>query len=344
MSIVGTPRILISRLSALGDCLLTMPLLCALRDHFPRASLTWVVEQGAAPLVRGHRCLDHLIVLRKGWLKSPRQIWRLRQQLRELRIDIALDPQSLFRSGLVARLSRAPRRIGFAPPLGRELTPWMNTELVEPRAEHVVDRQLELLVPLGIKWPNVRFEVPEDDGAAARMDDYLRTQRVDPFVVVNPGATWDSRLWEMDRYGQVARHLANRGLTPIVTWSGDRELGWAEQIVRSSQGTAKLAPKTRLPELASLLRRSRLYVGSDTGPMHLAAAVGTPCVSLHGTTRWEQSGPYGQRHQPVQEYYQAGTSRERRRAANDAMRAIQVDQVCQACEVAVTRPAMARAA
>jgi len=344
MSIVGTPRILISRLSALGDCILTMPLLCALRDHYPRASLTWVVEQGAAPLVRGHRCLDHLIVLRKGWLKSPRQIWRLRQQLQELRIDVALDPQGLFRSGIVARLSRAPRRIGFAPPLGRELTHWMNTELVEPQADHVVDRQLELLVPLGIKWPKVRFEMPEDDGAAARMDDYLRGQRLERFAVINPGATWDSRLWEMDRFGQVAGHLASRGLTSIVTWAGERELGWAETIVRASQGAAQLAPKTRLPELASLLRRSRLYVGSDTGPMHLAAAVGTPCVSLHGPTRWEQSGPYGKQHQPVQEYYQAGTCRERRSAANDALRAIRVDTVCRACDAAIGQPAMARAA
>lgn len=344
MSIVGTPRILIARLSAMGDCILTMPLLCALRDHFPRASLTWVVEQGAAPLLRGHRCLDHLIVLPKGWLKSPRQVWRLRRQLRELRIDVTLDPQGLFRSGAVARLSGAPRRIGFAPPLGRELTPWLNTELVVPQADHVVDRQLELLAPLGIKWPRVRFEVPEDEAAAARMDDYLRGQQIERFVVINPGATWDSRLWEMERYGLVAAHLAARGLTPLVTWGGNRELGWAETIVGASQGTAHLAPPTRLPELAALLRRARLYVGSDTGPMHVAAALGTPCVSLHGPTRWEQSGPYGSIHQPVQEYYQAGTSRERRRAANDAMRAIQVDTVCRACDEALGHRMLARAA
>lgn len=344
MSIVGTPRILISRLSAMGDCILTMPLLCALRDHFPRASLTWVVEQGAAPLVRGHRCLDHLIVLQKGWLKSPTQVWRLRRQLRELRIDVALDPQSLFRSGFVAWLSGAPRRIGFTPPLGRELTPWMNTELVEPQAEHVVDRQLELLAPLGVRWPNARFELPEDEGAAARIDDYVRSERLEPLVVINPGATWDSRLWEMERYGQVARHLASRGYTPVVTWAGPREHGWAETIVRESAGAARLAPPTRLPELASLLRRARLYVGSDTGPMHVSVAVGTPCVSLHGTTRWQNSGPYGAQHRPVQEFFQAGTSRQRRAALNDAMRAIQVDTVCRACDETLERRTLCRAA
>lgn len=344
MSIVGTPRILISRLSALGDCLLTMPLLCALRDHFPRASLTWVVEHNAAPLVRGHRCLDHLIVLRKGWLKSPRQILRLRHQLRELQIDIAIDPQGLLRSGLAARLSGAPRRIGFAAPVGRELTPWLATQTVEPESSHVVDRQLELLVPLGVKWPRVRFEVPEDDSAAARVDDYLRDLRCDALAVINPGATWDSRLWLMERYGQVARHLSQRGYASVVTWAGQRERGWAQAIVESSAGTAHLAPSTTLPELAALVRRARLFVGSDTGPLHLAAAVGTPCVGLYGTTRPEQSGPYGSQHIVLQEFYQAGSTRQRRTAANEAMRAISVERVCRACDEVTERSSLARAA
>lgn len=338
MSIVGTPRILISRLSAMGDCILTLPLLCALRDHYPRASLTWVVEQGAAPLLRGHRCLDHLIVLPKGWLKSPTRIVRLRQQLRELQIDVALDPQSLFRSAFVARLSGAPRRIAFAPPAGRELAPWLATETVTSNSSHLVDRQLDLLAPLGIKWPKPRFEVPEDDGAAARIDDFVRQQRLDPFVVINPGATWLSRVWVMERYGAVARHLANRGIGSVVTWAGEQERTWAEEIVAASGGSALLCPKTTLPELASLLRRARLFIGSDTGPMHVAGAVGTRCVVLHGTTHPERSGPYGKQHSPIQEYFQDGTSRERRRASNDAMRAISVEKVCQACDETLGRP------
>lgn len=338
MSIVGTPRILISRLSAMGDCILTTPVLCALRDHFPRASLTWVVESASAPLLRGHRCLDHLIVLRKGWLKSPRQIMRLRRQLRELQIDVTVDPQGLFRSGVVARLSGAPRRIGLAPPLGRELTPWMSTELVTPRSSHVVDRSLELLEPLGVHRPSVRFGLPEDDSASARMDDYLRQNRLRQFAVVNPAANWDSRLWVMERFGQVAQHLADRGVASVVCWAGARERGLAEEIVRASAGTARLLPKTTLPELAAVLRRAQMYVGSDTGPMHMAVAVGTTCVGLFGPTEPRISGPYGAGHVAIQAYYHAGTSRERRAASNDAMRAIDVEMVCRGVDRALAGP------
>src|SRR5262249_14375152 len=138
------PRVLICRLSAIGDCILTMPLLCALRQSFPRAFLAWVVESGAAPLLQSHECLDQIIVVRKGWLRSPREVWELRQQLRALKFDTALDPQSLTKSSLVAWLSGAPRRIGFAAPRGRELSLWLNNVQIRPTASHLIDAQLQL--------------------------------------------------------------------------------------------------------------------------------------------------------------------------------------------------------
>lgn len=335
------PRILVCRMSAIGDCILTMPMLCALRDHFPRAYLAWIVERGPAPLLKDHGCLDQLIVVDKGWLKSPREVLRIRQQLRALEFDIALDPQSLTKSSLVAWLSGASQRIGFAKPRGRELSLWLNSQRMIATEAHLVDAQLQLLEPLGITQPRVRFAVPRDELAESTMNTALQALHLGcPFATINVGAGWDSRLWPPQNYGRVAKHVAQRDRLPsLVVWSGDRERSWAEEVVTHSGGNAVLAPPTRLTELAALLRRSRLFVGSDTGPMHLAAAIGIPCVSLHGTTRPEVSGPYGQHHIPLQTRYQAGTSRQRRSAGNDAMREITVEAVCAACDTLLERGA-----
>jgi ADP-heptose:LPS heptosyltransferase len=118
----------------------------------------------------------------------------------------------------------------------------------------------------------------------------------------------------------------------VVVWAGDRERTWAEQIAAGSQGHARLAPATSLMELAALLGRARLVVGSDTGPLHLAAAVGTRCVSLHGPTLAAQSGPYGPGHRALQEVYLEGTSRNRRHADNASMKRITADKACRACD------------
>ena len=151
---VKSPRILIVRLSAIGDAIQTMPVACALRERFPEAFLAWAVEERAGTLLRGHEALDELIVLPRGWLKSPGGVWRLRRRLRDFRFDVAIDVQSLTKSAVLAWLSGARRRIGFGNPGGRELSKWLNNERVDPKATHVVDRYLELLRPLGIESPS----------------------------------------------------------------------------------------------------------------------------------------------------------------------------------------------
>ena len=333
------PRILISRLSAIGDCVLTTPLLCALRDHLPHAQITWVTERASATLLEGHPAIDELMVVPKGWLKSPAEIRRLRSKLRASRFDVAIDPQGLTKSTLVAWLSGAARQIGFHKPRGRELSRWFNRELVTPTKAHLVDAQLELLKPLGIQNAAVRFELPLVAEVENKVDAMMQAVHLGcAFVAVNPGAGWDSRLWSTYRYGRVARFLGERHQLPsFVLWSGERERAWAEEIVACSGGRAVLAPPTTLPELASVLRRARMFVGSDTGPLHIAAAGGTPCVGLHGPTRPEASGAYGAQHIHIQTRFHDGTSRERRGANNDAMLRIDVETVVAACEELLAR-------
>ena len=332
MSPEGAERILITRCSAIGDCILTLPVLNALRDHFPESRIAWLMEAGPAFLLNGHANLDELIVVEKGWLKSPTLIRSLRKRLRDFAPQIVIDPQSLTKSALAGWLSGAPRRIGFSRPQGREIAPWLNRELVPWKSPHLVDAQLGLLTSLGISQAEVRFDVPRDStsgDAAARF--CTNAHLGGGFVAINTSAGWDSKLWPAERFGLVARHIGERwNLPSAVVWAGDRERASADQIVLHSGGHAIRLPATNLRELAAVLRQAKMYVGSDTGPMHLAAAVETPCVGLFGPTDPAVCGPYGTGHRTVQAYRQ--TSRGRKRAQNDAMLAIEVEVVASAVD------------
>lgn len=330
----SAPRFLIVRLSAIGDVIHGMPLACALRERFPAAFLAWVVEERAAALLRGHEALDELITLPRGWLKSAGTVWRLRSRLRAMEFDTAIDAQGLTKAAIVAWLSGAGRRIGFGDPWGRELSRWLNTELVDTTAEHAVDRTLQLLLPLGIHSPAVRFEVPEHPMDRAAAEETIRQGELEEgFAIINPGAGWPSKLWPPDRYAAVAGHLGRGwGLPTVVVWAGQTERSLAERIVSGSGGHAQVAPSTTLAELAALARRCRLFIGSDTGPLHLAAAVGTPCVGLYGPWPAKRHGPYGPGHIALQEMFFEGPTRARRNAPPKLMEAIDVELVCGACD------------
>jgi len=153
------PRILITRLSALGDVVLTLPVATALRDRFPDAHLAWVVEPLSADLIRYHHAVDEALVVPKGWLKSPRFVFHLRDRLRARRFQWALDAQSLTKSAVLGWLGGVQRRVGFARPQGRELAPWLDTELIPRNSAHVVQVMLSLLRPFGIVEPRVEFGI-----------------------------------------------------------------------------------------------------------------------------------------------------------------------------------------
>jgi heptosyltransferase I len=329
-----SPRILIVRLSAIGDVIQTMPVACALRERFPDAFLAWAVEQRAGTLLQGHEALDDLILLPHGWLKSPRGVWRLRRQLRNLRLDLTIDVQSLSRSAILAWLSGARRRIGFGDPWGRELSRWFNNERVDCRTTHVVDCYLELLRPLGIESPAVRFQVPELEPDRKTAEELISQLKLEGgFAIVNPGAGWPSKIWPVERYAAVARHLSQSWRLPaLVLWAGQSERALAEQIAAAGGPTVHVAPPTTLPQLAALARRTRLFVGADTGPLHLAAAVGTPCVGLYGPWPASRHGPYGPKNIALQKMVFEGPTRQRRSAPAIYMESITTEDVCEACD------------
>lgn len=156
--------------------------------------------------------------------------------------------------------------------------------------------------------------------------------------MMNPGAGWPSKIWPAERYGELARHLAKaHGVASVAAWGVPSELPLAEQIVAASGGHAQLAPPTSMTELAALCRRAAIFVGSDTGPMHLAVAVGVPTISLHGPSRADWCGAYGPRNIRLQVRYEDGSAFERRQADDSAMRAIDIALVAEACDQLLSR-------
>ncbi len=329
-----SPRILLVRLSAIGDVIHAMPVACALRERFPNAYLAWAVEQRAGELIVGHPAIDQRLVLPRGWLRSPAGVWRLRQEIIALAFDTAIDAQGLTKSAVVAWLSGAKQRIGMDGRWGREISRWLNNQLVDTDGLHAIQRGLKLLEPLGIRSPAVRFDLPAaagDESAAAELIHGLGLD--DGFVLVASGAGWPSKLWPVDRYAAVAAYLGRRwNLPSLLIWGNDSERASAEQIIKDAGGHARLCPRVTLLQLAAIARRARFAIGSDTGPLHLAAAAGTPCIGLYGPWPADKHGPYGPQHINLQKLCMQGTTQQRRHAPSKYMEAIDVGTVLEACD------------
>lgn len=339
-------HILITRLSAIGDCVATLPLAAAIKQAMPHAKISWCVSCAAKQLLEICPDVDQVISVPKRYLRSPSELLMMRRLLREQPIDCVLDPQSLTKSATLGWLSKAPLRIGFSKPRGRELAPWLNTVAVQSDPDwHLIDAQAELLRPLDIvaKKPEFHLDIPADIVHWAEQHVLQSVDHPRP-MIVNPGAGWDSRLWPTDRFAAVAAWLMqNHKIPTLVVWAGQREREFAEQIGAASAGAAVVAADTSLVQLAAVLKQANLFLSSDTGPMHIAVAVGTRCLSLHGPTRPEHSGPYGSQHLSIQKARVDGTSRERRAADNSAMQAISVADVCGGITQMLSRPMRAAA-
>jgi lipopolysaccharide heptosyltransferase I len=296
---MAAPRsIVVVKLSAIGDVLHGVPAAVALRRAFPDARIGWAVEGRAADVLAGHPAIDHIFRLPRGWLKAPRAVLALRRQLRDFRPDVAVDMQGLLKSGVASWLSGAATRIGFAKPVSREQAWLAYTHAVRPTAAHVVDRNCELLAPLGVHVAQATFDMPHWPVSGLRMAQWVASLRLPrPPVIINPGAGWASKLWPVDRFAAVARGLHRRhGQPVVVVWGGAAERAAAERIAAESCGAAVVAPDTSLQDLGELARMASIFISSDTGPLHLAAAVGTPCVGLFGPVPATRNGPYGPGH------------------------------------------------
>ena len=259
-------------------------------------------------------------------------MWRLRRRLRGLRFDVTIDVQSLTKSAMLAWLSGAQRRIGFGNPGGRELSKWLNNERVDPKATHVVDRYLELLRPLGIESPAVRFQVPEHEEDREAAEEIIRQAAVGRRICDRQSGRG------LAVEALAGRALRRRGAPTGRARGGCRRwwFGRAEPSSNLAEADCRRRPGRRprprrrrtLPQLAALARRARLFIGADTGPLHLAAAVGTPCVGLYGPWPAARHGPYGPQHIALQQMFFEGPARARRTAPAIYMESITTEMVC----------------
>ncbi|HEX5720540.1 MAG TPA: glycosyltransferase family 9 protein [Thermoanaerobaculia bacterium] len=286
-------NVLLIRTSALGDVVHCLPVLTALRRHFPSAKIGWVIEGAMAPVLAGHPDLDELLVVRlRAWRKRPfspetrREIAAFRDALDRFAPDVTLDLMGNHKAGFLSALTLCDRRIGPARPGRREPSSafWIS-EPVEIHGTHAVDRALSILTPLGIPLE------PADFGGSKIFQNEPEIPEP-PFLLIHPGAGWPSKRYPPERWGEVARRL--REATGLPTWVpvAPGEEGLASEVEAAGGGAVRTMPAD-LPTLATLLRRARLVMGGDSGPTHLAHALGTPVLMLMGPTDPARHGPYG---------------------------------------------------
>jgi heptosyltransferase-1 len=341
---MDAPRsIVIVKLSAIGDVLHAVPAAVALKKAFPATRIGWAVEGRAADVLAGHPAIDHCFRLPRGWLKSPRAVWSLRQQLQAFAADVTIDMQGLFKSMVATTLSAARTRIGYAKPESREQAWLAYTSAIRPTAPHIIERHCELLAPLGVETPAIEFDMPRWPVSRSRVKEWFHELRFDAApVIMNPGAGWASRLWPTERFAAVARELSRRqGVPSLVVWGGGDERAAAERIVAEADGAAVMAPATTLQDLGEVCRLARLFISSDTGPLHLAAAVGTPCVGLFGPVPAGRNGPYGSQHVSVEPPAHLRPAWADRKTDTQSMLGIEVAAVVAAAERQLSRAAAA---
>ncbi len=339
-------RLLIVRLSAMGDVIHTMYAAQALREAFPQAMMGWLIEERWAELLcapgtarRGPRSPQrplvdwvHTVNLR-GWQRSfatlatVQRIAQVWNDVRSVGYDVAIDLQGAIRSAVLARWSGSRIVYGAAEPRESPASLWYTRRAIT-RGAHVIEQNLsvaEAVAHTKMSLPQVEF--PHDPDAERSIDRLLADSTASGFAILNPGAGWGAKRWPAERYGRVARELAAGGVRSIINY-GPGEEDIAREAESASEGAA-MPMQTSISGLIALTHRARLFVGGDTGPMHLAAALDVPVVAIFGPTDPARNGPYGTR-SVVLRNPASTTSHARKSQPDDAMLEISVNAVVEA--------------
>jgi heptosyltransferase I len=353
-----TQRFLVIRLSSIGDIVHALPAVAALGETFPRAEIYWAVETRYASLLEGNPFVHQVIKLNTiGWRRkfvpaeTPEDIARSILALREVCFDAAIDFQGLFKSGLIAWLSRSQARVGFAENWLREPAAGVYySERVTPRGRrHVIELNMALVERLGARPPapdRWQFPLPRVEANNRAIDQRLESLGAEEFIVISPGAGWKSKCWPPEHYAELIRRLARELQWKVLLTGSSEERDLIRGILERAESEKAYYIPSTLPQLIPLARRAKLFMGGDTGPVHMAAAVGRPVVAIFGTedplNTPERNGPFSANDiivTPPETDHRRGARNHSRGAEDDSyLRGISVDSV-----LAAIRQRLARA-
>ena len=330
--------LLLVRLGSLGDIVHALPAASALRDTFPAARIDWVVDAKWARLLEGNPDISNVVVLDRKTAGGIRETVR---KLHAAEYSCAIDFQALYKSAILPFWARVPRRIGFKSSYAREgLAALLYTETVNPSGAHKVDHNLTLVERAGAHCIQPRFPLtvlPEDDGAVSNA---LREHGIGgEFFVLNPGGGWRSKCWPAERYGELHRRLyEDRGWRGVLTFgTGEKDLA---ERAKAAAGNSPLAlVELGLGPLLALLRRAKFMVSADTGPLHLASALGAPTIGLFGPTDPSRNGPFSPEDVTVRNPGVSVTTYKRGKDFAASMLSITIEQAVQAIDMRLKRVA-----
>lgn len=294
----GLPRILVIKLRYLGDVLISTPILASLREAFPGTFLSMLVNPGTQSMVAENPHVDEVLVVERS--PSPLRQLRFVRALRRRRFDVVIDLTDADRSAILSRITGAPIRVGFNREGRWRGTLYTHVVPVRQQPIPMIRQHLMALETLGMRAvesaPVLRVR-PEDETAAAATLARVGIERDEPFVAVHPGARWWFKGWPAERFAGLIDYVQDKLGVKVVLLGGDQERGIADAILRQSGSVVRsLVSQLELLELAALVGRAVLFVGNDNGPMHIAAAMGTPVVALFGPSDPRVWGPAGEGH------------------------------------------------
>jgi|SRR5579875_777249 len=324
------PRFLILRMGALGDIVHTLPAVHALRESFPGGQIDWLLDEKWTPIVEGNPDVNRIVAVNRG---SASNVMGAIGELRRARYSVAVDFQSLYRSAIFGWLSGARERAGFDSTYSREPgAAFFYTKRISPQRAHKIEHNLELAESIGAKATPVCFPLRVSCEAAAEVRKILDEDGVREYFVMSPGGGWGSKCWPAERYGRLHEAMAQKyGWAGVVSFSPG-EMALAETVRRAAGNSEPVVRQFNLRQLLPLLRGAKLFVGADTGPLHLASALGTPVVGLYGPTDPLRNGPYSRDDVVIRKAAADETTYKRGKSPARSMLAITVEDVMEAVE------------
>lgn len=294
-------RFLVIRLSSIGDIVHTLPAVAVLGKTFPQAEIHWAIETRYAGLLEGNPFVHRVVKLDTlGWRKklasaqAIEAVARSFLALREVAYEAAIDFQGLFKSGLIAWLSHSQARLGLAEYWLREPAAGVfYTERVSARGrQHVIEESLALVERLGARSNHWQFPLPRTVTDDRYVEQQLASRGAGDFIIISPGGGWITKRWSPDNYAELIRFLDSELPWKVLLTGSPEEEELIQEILRGAGSRAASYFPSTIVQFIALARRAKLFVGGDTGPLHLAAAVGTPIVAIYGPTDPARNGPF----------------------------------------------------